>query len=572
MNTTILVICIVIGVLVLIGLLFLFQKFVLSKRGFKKELNELERKYSYLDALLMGQDSQYIRRLEIISRSNLLYVDKHNSFQNRFKEIFEGDDKFAESMIKQARALINNKQYKTIKTVLSDTRKAINILEENVNALDQDLTNLIKPEEEARQNILHLKERYRRVKQSFYSNSNDLEIVATSFGKVFEKLDIYIRDYENHIECGEYDEAEAMLPTMIKVVASLEKYLNVLPNLCVACSKIVPSKIEAIVKEYDEVEKQDVPLFNLFFKKRVIKWNTRLENIKNQLIALNLSTVESDLSSIENEIEESRSLLKKELTDKEDFIKECDILYSDVISLEKRFVKICSILPELRKVYVVDDAKKEQIEQLKDSINELGNSKRELDNFVHSSIKQPYSLLKVKLDTLKKDYEKASTDVSEFKAYLDSLKSSSEEAYTLVFAYYYHCREIEVALRKVNVDEFSNASFEKLNHIYSLLNEIDKTLKIQPIDVNRINEMVEELKGFANQFFEDVEKDIDTSNMAEAALVFGNRDRNHQADIHQQFLALEKSFFNGDFSTVYNEANSIYQHYHVEESPNESSR
>ena len=107
-----LIFLIIAGVIVLGAGFFLLYHFVISRNRVKRQIRELEKKYSYLDALLIGQDSQYIHRLEIISRTNLLYVDKHEKFSRRFREIYENDDKFAESMIRQLNALINNKQYK----------------------------------------------------------------------------------------------------------------------------------------------------------------------------------------------------------------------------------------------------------------------------------------------------------------------------------------------------------------------------------------------------------------------------------------------------------------------------
>ena len=132
-------------------LFFLLYHFVISRNRIKHQVRELQKKYTYLDALLIGQDSQYIHRLEIISRTNLLYVDKHEQFSRRFKEIYENDDKFAESMLKQLNALISNKQFKNIKTVIIDSKKAMKTFEDKVNALDNDLYTLIKPEEDSRQ-------------------------------------------------------------------------------------------------------------------------------------------------------------------------------------------------------------------------------------------------------------------------------------------------------------------------------------------------------------------------------------------------------------------------------------
>ena len=178
---------IIVGVVaVVVAISILLYIFVFSHNAYKKQVRDLERKFSYFDALLMGQDSQYIHHLEIVSRTNLLYVEKYNTYSKKFKEIFENDDKFAESMVKQLNSLIASNQYKNIKVVIADARKAIAIFEEAVNNLDAELYEIVKPEEEARQAILRLKESYRAVKQTFYSLSSDLELILPSFNKAFE--------------------------------------------------------------------------------------------------------------------------------------------------------------------------------------------------------------------------------------------------------------------------------------------------------------------------------------------------------------------------------------------------
>ena len=53
--------------------------------------------------------------------------------------------------------------------------------------------------------------------------------------------------------------------------------------------------------------------------------------------------------------------------------------------------------------------------------------------------------------------------------------------------------------------------------------------------------------------------------LAESAIVYANRDRNHQEDVNQQLLALEKDFYQGEFVKVYHEANAIFKRMHVED-------
>ena len=201
-------------------------------------------------------------------------------------------------------------------------------------------------------------------------------------------------------------------------------------------------------------------------------------------------------------------------------------------------------------------------------MNTLGTVKQSLDNYVHSSLKQPYSTLKAKLDELNEHYEKAKEGIEEFKSYVDFLRSSSEEAYTLVFIYYYRLKQVESLLREINLPLFSQQYKVRIEDCYDLLNEIDKAVKIQPIAVDEINEKVDVLKGTANQLFDEVENKFREMQLAESAVVYANRDRNHQDDVHQQLLALEEAFYHGEFVKVYHDANAIFKRMHVEDPGN----
>ena len=563
----VLLILLIVGGLIILGAgAFLLYHFVISRNRIKRQIKELEKKYSYLDALLIGQDSQYIHRLEIISRTNLLYVDKHEQFSRRFKEIYENDDRFAESMIRQLNALANNQQYKNIKMVISDTKKAMRTFEDKVNALDNDLYTLIKPEEDSRQSILKLKENYRRVKQTFYANSSDLDLVSSSINQVFDKLDQMFVDFETHIESAEYDEAQSLLPTIGKVVSALESALSQLPNLCILVNNVVPEKIADLKKNYEEIEALGLPLYNLAFTVKLGEWKNDLEVIRKRLIKLELTNIMESLDALQSEIEEVQDQLNHEQSDKKYFEDHNKEIYNNVIELEKIFLRICSILPEVNATYVVTEDKQAKVEELKQTMNVLSTTKQSLDNYIHSSLKQPFSALKNKLDELEAQYNKAKEGIEEFKAYVEFLKTSSEEAYTLVFVYYYRLKQVESVLREIALPLFSQQYKVRIEDCYDLLNEIDKTVKVQPIAVDEINEKVDVLKSTANALFDEVENKFREMQLAESAIVYANRDRNHQDDVHQQLCLLEESFAHGEFVKVYHDANAIFKRMHVEES------
>ena len=156
--------------------------------------------------------------------------------------------------------------------------------------------------------------------------------------------------------------------------------------------------------------------------------------------------------------------------------------------------------------------------------------------------------------------------MEEFKQYVEFLKNSSEEAYTLVFVYYYRLKQVESLLREIDLPLFSQQYKVRIEDCYDLLNEIDKAVKIQPIAVDEINEKVDILKSTANSLFDEVENKFREMQLAESAVVYANRDRNHQDDVHQQLCVLEESFYHGEFVKVYHDANAIFKRMHVEDS------
>lgn len=553
------------GAIVLGVLIFVLVKFVFMRRSANRQIRELERKYSYLDALLIGQDSQYIKRLEMISRTNLLYVDIYNNYSKRFKHIYDIDDKFAEGVIKQLNALVASKQYRNIKKVIIEGRKAVEIVEKNVLELDAELRALIKPEEEARQIILKLKEDFRSVKQIYYANSSDLEMASSSFEKVFKKVEKQFEDFEAHVESAEYEDANTIIPTISKVLGVLHEVLDEMPKLCVLVNSILPEKIRNLTEEEEKMAAGKYPLHHLLVQQAINSYNARLDAMRKKLLNLDTNGIEEMSSQIQIEIEEMIDNFQKEIEAKEFFNQNCDIAYQNVLELEKTFLRLCSIIPEMNRVYAIEDSDNARIESLRENVNKLGSAKRSLDTYIHSSTKQPYTLLKNKLDDLISDYDLVLEGVNSFRVFLDGLKSSSEEAYTMVFSYYYRLKQCEALIRRINIPEHGAKHAAKIATCYELLNEIDRQIKTIPIDVAFINEKVEELKTTANSVCEDVEKEASVEQLAESAIVYANRDRMHQNDVHRQLNICEKEFYQGDFDRAYHDAVDLLKQQHVDD-------
>ena len=145
------ILIVVLGAFVLFDIYYLLTRFVLTTRKYRRLTRELEKKYEYLHALLIGQDGQYIKRIEIISRSNLLYVEIHETFFKRLKDIRDNYDKNAILAISSLKDMLAAKKKRGLRDVYAKNKSVVAAYEQAVNALNRDLIKVIKPEEDCRQ-------------------------------------------------------------------------------------------------------------------------------------------------------------------------------------------------------------------------------------------------------------------------------------------------------------------------------------------------------------------------------------------------------------------------------------
>lgn len=561
LNETVLIVFASVIAAIIIGILLYF--FVISRFKFRKQVSNLEKQFSHCDALLLGQDTQYIHRLEIISRTNLLYLSKYEQFYRRFKSIHDNEDAYADSILKQLKSLLAAKQYKNIKSVISEAKKAVENLNESVSNLDHDLYEVIKLEEDCRRTIDNLREVYRHVKQTYYSESNDLEMVAVTFNKMFDKIDSSFARFDEQLEGAEYEEINSGTASLNSVLTALGHVLIELPKLCKTIKNDIPEALTLLQNKYKETEKQGVPLYHLSFKNHIEEWKKKIQEISKRIINLQIGGINSELELILMEIDLMKQKLDDEVKARDYFREHYDFVYQSVNNVEKVFLRICALLPEIKNIYIISPTEIEKIDSLGKSVNDLGNSKRYLDGFVHSGTRQPYSLLKSKLDELEANYSIVNKGVTNFKTYIDSLKSTAEEAYNMISVYYYQVKEAERALDEVNIESFSSLYREKIEAVFEVLNDIYQGVQTKPIDVEDINNKITNLKNIANPMFEDIENKTRNAKVAERSLVILNRDRDEQ-DINHTVNQLEIGFQKGDFQSVYSQANSLYKNRHLD--------
>lgn len=554
------IVAIVLGSIAVLAIIFfVLYFFIFRERIFKKQIREIDRRVQFLHALLIGQDAQYVKRLEIISRTNLLYVDIHTKFLKRFKEIRNKNDGDAEQAINSLRDYIDEKNYKAYKEALPQVTKIVDEYDALVNSLNSDLLKVVKPEEDCRQSALTYKEQLRRIKQDFYSKESELLLMAQSFDEVFNFIDKKFEEFEGLVESAQYDEANSILPEIDEILHELTIHMSELPSLCTMVSVVIPDKINSVQIAYRELIDQKFPLYHLCVTQTIEEFQKELEEITHLIRIFKIEGVAERLEEISNRLEGFFTSFDEEKAARTTFEENNEKVYSTVNLIERNFIKLRNTIPEVSNIFIINEDHKTKINNIQNNINKVGALKRSLDTFIHSATKQPYSILMNKMNELSTASNAIISDIEEYNSYISSLKSDAEKAYSVVFSAYGKVKAAEYQVRKINVKKVSEKYQPKFDTMYKLLNSIYENLVTECIDIDKVNSLLHEYYEIANITLEngEVAADYNVMVLAENSILYANRHRYHLSDVDTQLTQAEAYFENGDFETPANMAGAI---------------
>ena len=548
------IIGIIFGSIALFGLaLCLVYFLILRERFAKRQIRDLDRRVQFAHALLIGQDAQYVKRLEIISRTNLLYVDVHTRFLKRFKEIKSKNDGDAEQAINSLRDFIEDKDFSAYKEAMPRIHKIIDEFEDLVISLNDDLLKVVKPEEDCRQSALTYKEQLRRIKQDYYSKESELSLMAESFNEAFKYVDEKFEEFESLVESAQYDEANTILPTIDKVLHELTIHMSDLPALCTMVSSVIPDKIASVKETHKELVSEKYPLYHLCVIQTIEDMEMRLENYTRSIKLFEISGLAEKLDEMSTKLDSFFVQFDEERAAREQFESNNENVYSTVNLIERNFIKLRNTIPEVSKYFIINEDHINKINNIQNNINKVGALKRSLDTYIHSTTKQPYSLLVNKMNELANASNTIISDIDEYNSYIASLKTDAEAGYKTVFDFYGKVKKAELLVRRMNNQKSSEKFNPQFSRMFELLNQIYECLVISPIDIDKVNSLIHEFYEIANALLDDgeVAQDFNMMMLAENAILFANRHRYHLSDVNNLLNQAETYFENGDFEKAY---------------------
>lgn len=548
------------GALVLLVLVILYFTVFLHARQ-RKLCRDLVGRFEKNHAILFGQDSQFIKRLETISSMNLTYVEDFMEWNKKFKDIRDVSDASASAAVNQIQDFLSERKYGEIKSHWAVLKKTIDDYETVVTGLDNSLKRKFQDEDSCRQLAFAEREKLRKAKQDYYVKQGDLALVSVSFDTIFKKMDSLFDSVEQNIENAQYLDAKTILSNEIAPVnQSLNRALSNLPNICISIQSVIPDKLSSLNGRYEEMVKEGYPLHHIVLKGNLEAMDENLSLLAGKVQAFEFKDVDKKLDAMSHQIDSYLEAFDKEKEARKTFESESEAISTRETGLESVFINLCHALPAIRKIYVIGSEEQQKIDAIQNIINKAGASKRSLDTYTNSATKQPYTILVEKMRGLDEKAKEAEKSIASFQGYLASLKSDSEKAARALPEYYEKLRAAESDVRNMRLAPVHAKFDASIDSIFEDIDGLFATLSSTPIDVKKVNASLSALKEAADSTFEAIAKTKEDLVKAETQMVAVNRRRASSAEVNSLSAQAEGLFFKGEFVSAYETALSAERH------------
>lgn len=525
----------------------------------RKQVRDLENRYNLIHDSFSTDCSNMIKRIESISKQNATYVQIYDSVFNRFSQILNDNDKQCFIAVDSLKKLVGEKEFKGIKPIIDSTRSSMDDFQKISSQLNNDLQNLLHPEDECRSMSVALKEKFRTLKEKHDQNATALMSLDPSFTILFNHITQMFSSFEECLNSADYTGAKKLLPEIERLIDAADKVMGDLPYLNTLCDKVIPDRIKELSDTYHQMEEMEYPLHHLGLNQAIEEMNKSVAACKERLEKLSIKGVADCFSTITMQINQYFGDFEKEKEAKREFDSKASTIDSSTYQCEKQYANLTNSLPSYCEVYKIEQSYLDQIKLIKDMIDEMATKKRVLDSYINSSTKLPYSMLVTTIDELDSKVKVIQKAFDDFHTYLVGLKADTNKTFFFIREAYGKLKEEEYSLRKVNVDVLSDIMRPRINQGYQMLSALDASLKITPIDVMKLNSAYDEASSHLSRVSSDLEEALKNETRAEELIVYDNMYREDSMDARQKLEVAEAAFLEADFTRAATTAADIYK-------------
>ena len=531
-----LVICIII---VIVALHFI-RRGITSR--YRKQVKELEVAKNMVASTPVSLE---LSKVEPIIKNDKM-EEKYNDWQEKFDDLREKKLAQIDDMLIDLDIYIDKRDYKTCLYRLAKAELEIYKARESADYLLDEIKEITLSEEKYRAIVIKLKTKYRELNKDFQNHKQMYDEMQEAIELQLENIERRFLDFEKVMEKNEYSEVVHIVKALDTMIDHISIVIKEVPDLLLMAKQIIPARMNEVKELNDDMVKQEYPLDYLNIDYNLEESKKNIDHILDKIRVLNLEDCMFELKTMLEYFDSLFVDFEKERLSRKVY-EEMESDFSKKLAKTNKVVQeVYNQLDDIKSMYDLNDKDVETIHEVNKILVVINDDYKKLLAKVEAK-STPYSMLHKEIEDLTVRLKQMEDDLDQALKSLGNMYDDEVRAREQLEEIQVFLKQCKEKMRGYKLPIITNNYFVQLSEANEAIEEVIKELERKPIVIKTLNTRVDTARDLVLKLYNTTNEMIKTAQLAEMAIVFGNRYRATYDEVDSGLSDAESLFFKGEY-------------------------
>lgn len=513
-----------------------------SKKKYKSEIQNLDiEKNQIIDAPIMTE----LSKAEALTKTKSI-KDKYNLWKKEIDDLKGELESSINDMILDADFLLEQKDFRDY------VKKRINIEIKLYEAKEQkervlgEIKEITLSEERNRVIVTELKTEFRDIIHTFETTKNSFVPIDKVIELQIETIEKRFQDFEIDMEKQDYISANKLVKVLDTLIKHLRTIVDEIPPALAMAENIIPKRLDDMKTTYDNMVKKGYQLDYLNVEYNIDEINKKISDIMSRIRVLNLEDVLFELRTILEYTDSVYTDFEREKIARKEYEESITIFKSKVKKINDIMNRLYGKVVDAKYNYKLSE---EQLSSLDDLSNELIVLDEDF-NKLYDATKTtsfPYSRLNKELELLSLKLSKVEEKLQSYIESIGNMQEDEKRAREQLLDMKELLEQSKSKIREYKLPLIPDSYFVELKEAIEAIMEVNKELDRKPINIDVLNTRVDTARDLIFKLYNTSNELIKSAELAENAIIYGNRYRTKKQYIDEGLNKAEVLFNKGEY-------------------------
>lgn len=478
--------------------------------------------------------------------------EKLDRWKQAWDQILTEDLAEVEEMLVNAEHYADQFRLPSARREIAKLEQSLVEVEKRIDAINRDIDRLIETDKMNREEMQRLEPEIQQLQKRLFDERVQYDRAAPKYEVALEEVAEQMDRYQLLVESGSYSEASTVVDGVKERLAEIEQSMDEFPSLYKSCKFDLPTKLDEVYKNVQEMEAQGYYIDHLHTKNTINDLQAQLLDFVVALENLEVAGIKESLAAIEEQIESIYDALEQEVIAKNFVVSKSQTFSQSIERLLKDFKETEEEVKQLKETYHFEDKDLEKYMSLEKQMNRLAKSHEQFQT--KNPDEHANTLLRDDLTANIEELERLDEEHRRYKKEIANLRKDELEARKQIDRMVDELSQAKRRLRQSNLPGIPNFILSLIEEAEERTDRANLSIEKQPLDIVQLQKTLEEARGAVDHALEQTNKIIEQAELTELVIQYANRYRSRDSILAAKLLEAEELFRKADYELALEQA------------------